>query len=206
MPLGRTRADRVVERALAPRAVDDDVVLVGERQPGTQPLTGLALGRMPCREVDVGPVGARDGCHREPDAPAADHEHPSAVPIVVVQPRGVRGVDGDRDRLDERADLDGHHVGERHEAAAVHDHLVGEPAVDGDAVGALGAEAAQVVATREAQVALPARGERLHRDRGAVVEQTCELVAERRRQAPGEEMEVGTADPGRAHGHPHRVA
>ena len=49
-----------------------------------------------------------------------------------------------------------------------------------------------------------ARHERMHRDRGAVVEHARDLVAERVRREPGaDHLEIGAADPRAAHAHAH---
>ena len=45
----------------------------------------------------------------------------------------------------------------------------------------------------------------LHRDRCAVVEHTGEFVAQRHRQVPRREVQVGRADAARTHAHAHRV-
>ena len=88
---------------------------------------------------------------------------------------------------------------------SVDDHLVGQAAVDRHAVQPVGADAAQLRLAGEAAVALAAPRIGLHRHRGAVVEHARELVAEGHGQVPRGEVQVGRADPARAHAHQHRI-
>ena len=153
------------------------------------------------REVDVDATNPGDAGDGESDRAAADHEDAGAG----VERNPSERVARDRQWLHQRAELGIDAVGQWHEAAAIDDHLVGEATVDRDPVQAGEAGAAQLRLAGPAAVALAAPDDRLHRHRGAVVEDPGELVAEGHRQVPRRQVQIGTADAARPHADAHRI-
>ncbi len=123
-------AHGVVQRRLAPRRIDDHLVLVEELAPGAEPLARAVLMRVASRQVDVDAACPRDGDECEADrAPADDQDSRAGL-----ERDAPERVPRDRERLDEGADLRTDTGGQGDEATAVHDDLVGEAAVDRDTV------------------------------------------------------------------------
>src|SRR5262249_20199889 len=122
--------------------------------------------------------------------------------LVTREPGPSERVQRARDGLHERGVGDVEAGGQRHEADVLDRELVGHAAVAGEAVEPRDDAPALAHLARGTPVALTARRERPDRDRAAVVEVTGDLVPERDAQrAPGEHVQVGTADPGRSHLH-----
>ena len=95
--------------------------------------------------------------------------------------------------------------GQRHERTGGNPHLVGHPTVSADSEEHGPAGAAQVVIAVEARVTGAARGERLDGDRGVVVGEAGDLVAESDLggldHAGFDEVEIRPADPSRTNPH-----
>jgi hypothetical protein len=109
--------------------------------------------------------------------------------------------------LDERciADVDARR--ERHERSGGHPHLVGHATVATDSEEHGTAGATEVVLAVEAWTTGAARCKRLDCDGCSVIGEAGDLVPERDRGSlddPGiDQVQVGSADAGRTHSHPH---
>jgi hypothetical protein len=194
------QAHRGVERALGAGGVHDEIVVAAGEHRGTEALPGRELVVVAGRQLDLGAEGASCGHHGEADAPTADHRQPHAR----LDAAAVQRVHGDRERLDQPGVGDVDRGWQGHDAPLVdHDHI-GEAAIEREPVGAVEDRAALLAGAGQAPVAGAARQLGLDGDGGAVVEHAGELVPERHGAGtPVEEVEVRSADAGRAHPHPH---
>ena len=120
----------------------------------------------------IEPVMTGDGEDKLSDASRPDDEQ-----RLLPSERGeMEGVEGNRERFNQRRVDNPRPSGKRHQAARVNPHLIGQTAVDRNAVHPLHACAAQLILTGGTAVALPARDRGLHRYRRAVLEHPTELV------------------------------
>ena len=166
-----------VERALGAGRVDDHLVPVrlhcGIRQHRRPHLLGrLHLGGMASHDRGIPALMTGDGEDKLSDASRPDDEQR----LLPSEPGEMEGVEGNGERFNQRRVGHAGPGGKRYQAARVNPHLIGQTAVDRNAVHPLHACAAQLILTGGTAVALPARDRGLHRYRRAVLEHPTELV------------------------------
>ena len=113
----------------------------------------------------------------------------------------MQRVEGNRERFHQRGVGHPRAGGKRHQAARVDPHLIGQTAVDRDAVHPLHGHAAQLVLTGGTTLALAARNCGLHRHRRPVFQHSAKLVAEGDLEPERAQVQVRTANAGRLDPH-----
>ena len=146
---GRAHAvDRFVERALAARAVDDEVVLVGELEPPPKRSAAARCAGWRAARSTSAPWSRATASSARPMLPPPITRHAARRPSrASCMPATCAVCTATAIGSTSAPSVAAARRGERHQARPVDDHLVGEPAVDEDAVEALVAVAAEVVGT-----------------------------------------------------------
>jgi hypothetical protein len=140
------------------------------------------------RHVDTLTTG--DSADKLTDASRPDDQQS----ISRVQSGLMNGMERDRDRFNQRSVGQPDAGRERDETARVHPDLIGQAAIDRNAVHSSHTGTAELVLTGGATVALAARNRGLDGHRRAVVQHAGELVTEGDGQAEREQVQVGSAD------------
>ncbi len=197
VPPGSRQFGGAFEGRLGAGRVDDHVVVGGDPQGGPQALGRRGPGRPVTLDVHVGPEVTCGGHGAQPDRTGAQYEDPH--PVGHTGP--VEAVEGHAEGLDETGILQGDPGGERRGARGVDPHLVGQAAVERDAVHGSERVPALGSVSGEAPVTGAAVDHRQNGHRSPVVEGSRELVAEDGPRRPhGRQVEVGAADAGAGHG------